>query len=98
MARLSVMAAAFLLPILIQAVAFSNDNFDGIATGKPFHLTWWGDKNVRCNPLHPAYGLTQVTRSQPVTIKLMRGKPEALEPVVVIACEFNIALSAHAEG
>lgn len=97
MARLSVMTAALFLPILIQAVAFSVDSFEGIATGKPFDLTWWGDKNVRFIPLHPTYGLTRVTRSQPVTIKLMRGDPEALEPVVVIACEFNIALGAHVE-
>ncbi|KAL9064970.1 MAG: hypothetical protein Q9161_008519 [Pseudevernia consocians] len=64
------MAATLLLPIYVQAVAFSVDTFEGIAVGKPMNLSWWGDKN---------------SCSQPVTIKLMQGPPEALEPVVTIA-------------
>lgn len=44
MTRLSLMVAALLLPIYVQAVAFSVDSFEGIAVGKPFNLTWWGDK------------------------------------------------------
>lgn len=47
MTRLSLMVAALLLPIYVQAVAFSVDSFEGIAVGKPFNLTWWGDKTVR---------------------------------------------------
>ena len=46
-ARLSVMAATILLPIYVQAVAFSVDSFEGIAVGKPMTLSWWGDKTVR---------------------------------------------------
>ncbi|KAF6240923.1 hypothetical protein HO173_000715 [Letharia columbiana] len=44
MVRLSLMAAGFLLPIHVQAVAFSVDSFEGIAVGKPMSLSWWGDK------------------------------------------------------
>ncbi|KAF6224795.1 hypothetical protein HO133_009989 [Letharia lupina] len=44
MVRLSLMAAGFLLPIHVQAVAFSVDSFEGIAVGKPKSLSWWGDK------------------------------------------------------
>lgn len=51
MARLSLMAATLLLPISVQAVAFSVDSFEGIAVGKPMNLSWWGDKNV----LSPSY-------------------------------------------
>ena len=48
MVRLALAAAALLLPIYVQAVAFSVDSFEGIAVGKPMNLTWWGDKTVRC--------------------------------------------------
>ena len=50
MAHLSLMAAALLLPIYVQAVAFSVDSFEGIAVGKPMKLSWWGDKTVRFIP------------------------------------------------
>ena len=63
MARLTIMAAALLLPILVQAVAFSVDSFEDIAVGKPVDLTWWGDKNVRFILFHPTCGLTRVTLS-----------------------------------
>lgn len=46
MTRLYLTAVALLLPIYVQAVAFSVDSFDGIAVGKPMNLTWWGDKTV----------------------------------------------------
>lgn len=47
MARLSLTVAALLLPIYVQAVAFSVDSFNDIAVGKPKDLTWLGDKTVR---------------------------------------------------
>lgn len=54
MVRLSLMAAGFLLPIHVQAVAFSVDSFEGIAVGKPKSLSWWGDKTVRSTTfIHP---------------------------------------------
>ena len=46
MARLSLTAAAILLPICVQAVAFTDDTFDGIAVGQSKELTWSGDDNV----------------------------------------------------
>ena len=61
--RLSVVAASLLLPILVQAVAFSVDSFEGIAVGEPVNLTWWGDKTVRITPFLPTHGLTQATLS-----------------------------------
>ncbi|CAF9938492.1 hypothetical protein IMSHALPRED_000818 [Imshaugia aleurites] len=45
MARLSLMAAAVLLPLYVQAVKFVVDSFEGIAVGQPFILTWWGDNS-----------------------------------------------------
>ena len=55
MARLTLTAAALLLPICVQAVAFTDDSFDGIAVGKPMNLTWSGDKTVRCTTFfHPS--------------------------------------------
>lgn len=51
MARLSLMAAAVLLPLYVQAVKFVVDSFEGIAVGQPFILTWWGDNSVRFHPL-----------------------------------------------
>ena len=44
--RLSLTAAAILLPIFVQAVAFTDNDFDGIAVGQSKDLTWSGDNNV----------------------------------------------------
>lgn len=47
MARLSLTAAALVLPIHVQAVAFTVDSFKGIAVGEAKNLTWSGDGTVR---------------------------------------------------
>lgn len=47
MARLSLTAAALVLPIYVQAVAFTVDSFKDIAVGKAKNLTWSGDGHVR---------------------------------------------------
>ena len=46
LAGFSLTAAAILLPICVQAVAFTDDTFDGIAVGQSKELTWSGDDNV----------------------------------------------------
>ena len=46
MARLSLTAVAMLLPICVQAVAFTDDTFDGIAVGQSKELTWSGGDDV----------------------------------------------------
>ena len=56
MTRLCLITAALLLPIYVQAVAFTVDSFNGIAVGKPMNLTWSGDKTVlptTCSSLNP---------------------------------------------
>ena len=54
MARLSLTAAALVLPIYVQAVAFTVDSFKDIAVGQAKNLTWSGDGNVRYPTLfHP---------------------------------------------
>ena len=49
--RFSLAAAAILLPICVQAVAFTDDTFDGIAVGQTKELTWSGDDSVHLTPL-----------------------------------------------
>ena len=46
-ARLSIVASTLLLPIYVQAVAFTVNSFKGIAVDQPFNLTWSGENTVR---------------------------------------------------
>ena len=46
------LAAGLLLPFTIQAVKFTNSDFNGVEAGKDYKLTWSGDGSVRA-PLPP---------------------------------------------